>query len=118
MPRVQTNAVRGEKDVRIATGGGAKKGFTVALCARASGDKLPAYLVFKEKGGKIPPKVMANLVIPRNIKVTATKNGWMTRLEVCISPSESSLKNSFELCLFFLQHFLFLGCGLDKKGVG
>jgi len=39
MPRAQTNAVRGERDVRIAHGGGAKRGFTVCLTARADGTK-------------------------------------------------------------------------------
>ena len=42
------NNIKGENTVRIATTGGAKKGFTVALTALANGTKLPAYIVFKE----------------------------------------------------------------------
>ena len=61
-----TNEERGAKDVRIATSGGPKRGFTVALCAMASGYKKPAYIVLKEHNGNIPPRVFANLRIPRN----------------------------------------------------
>ena len=43
-----TNNIKCENTVRIATSGGAKKGFTVALTALANGTKLPAYVVFKE----------------------------------------------------------------------
>ncbi len=42
-----TNNIRGERDIRIATTGGAKIGFTVALTALADGTKLPAFIVFK-----------------------------------------------------------------------
>ena len=73
-----TNNVRGERDVRIATAGGAKRGFTVALTATADGNKRPAYVVLKEPSGKIPPRVLQNLQIPRNIRLVATRNGWMT----------------------------------------
>lgn len=73
-----TNNKKGEKTIRISTSGGAKKGFTVALTALANGTKLPAYVVFKEPSGRIPPRVFANLHIPANIRLTATKNGWMT----------------------------------------
>ena len=73
-----TNNVRNERNIRIATGGGSKKGFTVALAARADGTKLPAYCVLKEPSGRIPPRVMANLVVPHNIRLAASKNGWMT----------------------------------------
>ena len=96
MPRAQMNAPQGEKDVRIAHGGGAKRGFTVCLCGLADGTKLPAYLVFKEKSGRIPPRVFSNLRIPDNIKVTTTPNGWMTRYEVrnYIKPLRQSLRKS------------------------
>ena len=74
----QTNNLRGERDVRIATCGGGKKGFTVCLTACANGTKLPAFLIFKEAGGNCPPRVFAQLRIPRNVRISATPNGWMT----------------------------------------
>ena len=77
-----TNEIRGEKTIRIAKSSGAKRGFTVALAATGDGRKLPAFIVFKEPSGKIPHRVHEALVIPRNVRVTATKNGWMTRQEV------------------------------------
>ena len=75
----RTNEIRGASSVRIATTGGSKKGFTVALAAMANGTKLPAYIVFKE-GQKacIPPRVFAALRIPCNVRISATSNGWMT----------------------------------------
>ena len=73
-----TNEVRGGRDVRIASTGGAKRGFTVALCGSASGHKKPAYIVLKEPNGRIPPRVFANLRIPGNVRVTCSPNGWMT----------------------------------------
>jgi hypothetical protein len=77
-----TNSVRGERDIRISTGGGSKKGFTVALCASADGTKKPAYVVLKEPGGRIPPRVFAALRIPRNIRLTNSQNGWMTGAKI------------------------------------
>ena len=74
-----TNNIKGARDIRIATCGGAKKGFTVALAAYADGTKLPAYIVFKEPKGKIPLRVFAQLWIPGNIRITASKNGWKTK---------------------------------------
>ena len=74
-----TNHVQGDRDIRIATTGGSKKGFTVALSALANGAKLPAFIVFKEgRTGRIPAGVFANLRIPNNIRVAASVNGWMT----------------------------------------
>ena len=73
-----TNHVRNERSVHIASTGGSKRGFTVALSATASGHKKPAFIVFKEREGIIPPRVYANLRIPRNVIVSASLNGWMT----------------------------------------
>ena len=42
-----TNNLKNQRSVRIATTGGSKRGFTVALCALASGHKRPAYICFK-----------------------------------------------------------------------
>lgn len=42
-----TNAMIGEKTVRVTNTGAAKKGCTVALCGTASGYKFPAYIIFK-----------------------------------------------------------------------
>ena len=53
MPRSKTNNVRGKKDIRIKTTKDEKKGFTVALAATATGEKLPAVIFFKEKGGSL-----------------------------------------------------------------
>ena len=51
-----------------------KKGFTVALAAKGNGDKVPALVIFKERDG---PRVRQSLVIPDNVQVTASTNGWM-----------------------------------------
>jgi hypothetical protein len=40
--------------------------------------KKPAYIVLRENNGRIPPRVFANLNIPRNVRLTASQNGWMT----------------------------------------
>ena len=50
--------VCGVSTVYIATSGVEKKGFTVALCISTSGKKLPAFLISKEQGGKLGPRVM------------------------------------------------------------
>ncbi len=74
-----TNNIQGERDIRITTTGGARKGFTVALTATANGTKMPAYVIFKEGArARIPARVYANLRIPPNVRVSATRNGWMT----------------------------------------
>ena len=79
MAQKSTNTIKGENNVRIATTGGAKKGFTVALTALANGTKLPACVIFKEgRLARIPPRVMAALRIPNIVRVSATQNGWMT----------------------------------------
>ena len=53
MPPSRTNNKRGERTIRIKTTRAEKKGFTVALAATASGKKLPAVIVFKERGGSL-----------------------------------------------------------------
>ena len=68
--------------MRIAISGAQKKGSTVALCASAAGEKLPAYTIFKERGGKLGPRTKAALTFPDNVKVSASANGWMTREEL------------------------------------
>ncbi|KAH7965076.1 hypothetical protein HPB49_003289 [Dermacentor silvarum] len=73
-PANRTNNVVGESTVRIANTGC----FTVALAACASGHKLPAFVILKEPSGRIPPKAFMSLRIPANVRVTASKNGWMT----------------------------------------
>ena len=70
------NNIQGDNTIRIATTGSAKKGFTVALAAMSNDTKLPAYIVFKEgRLARIPPRVMAALRIPFNVRVYATQNG-------------------------------------------
>ena len=66
MPRGKTNIIRGQKNIRIKTTKAEKKGFTVALAATAAGEKLPAVIFFKEKGGVLGDQVRA-LSIPDNI---------------------------------------------------
>ncbi|KAH6944945.1 hypothetical protein HPB50_006315 [Hyalomma asiaticum] len=77
-PASRTNNVIGESTVRIANTGCACRGFTVAFAACASGHKLPAFIVLKEPSGRIPTKAFMSLRIPANVRVTASKNGWMT----------------------------------------
>ena len=74
----RTNHSKGSKTVRITSTKATKKGFTVALCANGAGDKLAALIIFKEKGGKLGPRVSKDLTFPPNVKVTASTNGWMT----------------------------------------
>ena len=81
MPRSKTNDVRGKKDIRIKTTKAEKKGFTVALAATATGEKLPAVIFFKERGGSLGVRVWRALDIPDNVRVRATTNGWQTAVE-------------------------------------
>ena len=81
MPRSKTNDVRGKKDIRIKTTKAEKKGFTVALAATATGEKLPVVIFFKEKGGSLGVRVRRALDIPDNVRVRATTNGWQTAVE-------------------------------------
>ena len=53
----------------------AKRGFRVA--ANGAGEKLPALLIFKERGGQLGPRVSKSLTAPENVRVVATNNGWM-----------------------------------------
>uniref|UniRef100_A0A6B0V6Y3 Putative pogo transposable element n=1 Tax=Ixodes ricinus TaxID=34613 RepID=A0A6B0V6Y3_IXORI len=53
-PATRTNNVAGENSIRIANTGCTRRGFTVALAARASRAKLPAFVVLKEPTGRIP----------------------------------------------------------------
>ena len=84
MPYSRTNSIRGVETVRIKTTRAEKKGFTVALAASADGTKLPAVIVFKERGGVLGQRVMRSLTIPSNVVVRATRNGWMTSLEYSV----------------------------------
>lgn len=77
MPNKRSNNKRGAKEVRIKTTRAKKKGFTVALAASATGEKLPA-AIFKERGGELGKRVKKALTIPDNVRVRATKNGWQT----------------------------------------
>lgn len=81
MPPSPTNNKRGEQTIRIKTTRAEKKGFTIALAATASGRKLPAVIVFKERGGSLGECVKRKLSIPSNVRVRATTNGWMTSEE-------------------------------------
>ena len=78
----RTNEWKGAKHVRIKTTKGEKWGFTVALCAAADGGKLPAFVIFKERTGELPGQVRLQLNVPPNVRVSATRNGWMTREQV------------------------------------
>lgn len=78
----RTNTVRGETTIRIASTGASKKGCTVAFCVCANGQKLPAYIIFKERNGQLGPRVIRQLNLPHNVKISATLNGWMTKDEV------------------------------------
>ena len=54
-----------------------KQSFTVMLCEHASEQKVYAFCVLKKSSGRIPNKVFFKIVIPENIRVMVTKNGWM-----------------------------------------
>ena len=77
-PPSYTYTIRGQKAVWIATTGGQKGGFTIALCAFADAMKLPALIIFKERGGKLAELFRTAIKCPDNIKITDTTNGWMT----------------------------------------
>ena len=81
MPPSRTNSKKGEKTVRIKTTRAEKKGFTVALAATADGQKLPAVIIFKERGGVFGVRVRSKLKVPTNVRVRASMNGWMTAPE-------------------------------------
>ena len=53
MPPSRTNNKRGEWTIHIKITHAEMKGFTVALAATASGKKLSAVIVFKERGGSL-----------------------------------------------------------------
>ena len=73
-----TNNVKGERTVRISNTGCSKVGLTVMLSAHASGHKDAALVVFKERRGEIPQRVRAQLILPDNVRISASPNGWMT----------------------------------------
>ncbi|KAH9364692.1 hypothetical protein HPB48_003576 [Haemaphysalis longicornis] len=55
-PANRTNDFVGASTIRIANTGCARRGFTVALAACASGPKLQAFVILKEPSGKIPER--------------------------------------------------------------
>ena len=69
MPPSYTNSVRGSKTIRIKTTRAEKKGFTIALAATAAGEKLPAVVIFKERGGVLGDRVRRGLRVPSNVQV-------------------------------------------------
>ena len=75
MPLSRTNSKKGEKTVRIKPTRAEKKGFIVALAATAEGQKLPAVIIFKEKGGSLGVRVKSKLKVPANVRVRASTNG-------------------------------------------
>lgn len=79
MPSAYTNETRGANNVRLKTTGCTKKGFTVALACSATGHKLPAMVIFKERNGVLGPVVVANIVLPENVLLAASESGWMTQ---------------------------------------
>ena len=81
MPPKRTNTKKEAKTVRIKTTRAKKKGFTVALAAMADGTKLPAVIIFKERGGVLGERVPQSLRVPSNVRVKSSTNGWMTATE-------------------------------------
>ncbi|KAH7978654.1 hypothetical protein HPB49_006300 [Dermacentor silvarum] len=84
-PANRTNNVVGESTVRIANTGCARRGFTVALAACASGHKLPAFVILKEPSGRIPPKAFMSLAYQLQewlIRVWGPKSNDVRRLLV------------------------------------
>ena len=76
MPRSKTNDVRGKKDIRIKTTKAVKKGFTVALAATATGEKLPGSHFLQREGWQ---SGCASLASPRHTGQcpSACNNKWM-----------------------------------------
>ena len=79
----RTNNRAGEKTIRIKDAGASKKAVSVMLAVHANGVKMPAFIIFKEKGGRLGPRVRNALNVPENVIVTATENGWMTHTALC-----------------------------------
>ena len=77
MPQNRTVDVRGGRTIRIKTTHAEKKGFTVALAASASGEKLPAVIIFKEKNGVLGPRITKKLIIPSNVQVNLCVGTWL-----------------------------------------
>ncbi|KAL8613834.1 hypothetical protein ACOMHN_029691 [Nucella lapillus] len=75
----RTNNTKGAKIVRTKTTRAKKRGFTVALLVAAYGTKFPAFIIFRERNGHIPQRVLLQMQVPDNVRVSATRNGWMTR---------------------------------------
>ncbi|KAK7097631.1 hypothetical protein V1264_004579 [Littorina saxatilis] len=75
----RTNDTKGAKIVRTKTTRAEKRGFTVALLVAADGTKFPAFIIFRERNGNIPQRVLLHMQVPDNVRVSATRNGWMTR---------------------------------------
>lgn len=63
MPSNRTNNMKDESSTQIVNTSYAKRGFTLALCARASGNKMAAFCVLKKPSGKIPANAMTTLVV-------------------------------------------------------
>ncbi|KAH7971942.1 hypothetical protein HPB52_004373 [Rhipicephalus sanguineus] len=74
-PASRTNNIIGESSVRIANIGCARRGFTVALAACASGQKLPAFVILKEPSGRIPTKAFTKIRVPASKPAGATISG-------------------------------------------
>ena len=43
--------------------------------------KLPAVIIFKERGGILGERVRRSLHLPSNVRVRSSTNGWMTATE-------------------------------------
>ncbi|KAH8026359.1 hypothetical protein HPB51_020343 [Rhipicephalus microplus] len=63
-PASRTNNIIGKSYVRIANTGCAKRGFTVALAACASGHNLPVFVVLKEPSGRITTEAFTKICVP------------------------------------------------------
>ncbi|KAL8593325.1 hypothetical protein ACOMHN_009978 [Nucella lapillus] len=75
----RTNNTKGAKIVRTKTTRAEKRGFTVALLVAADGTTFPAFIIFRERNGHISQRVLLQMQVPDNVRVSATRNGWMTR---------------------------------------
>ncbi|KAG0411956.1 hypothetical protein HPB47_010907 [Ixodes persulcatus] len=95
-PATHTNNVAGESSIRIANTGCARRGFTVALAARASGSKLPPFVVLKEPTGRIPPRSYMGLRIPDIAYIPGGCTGILQPADVYWNKSfKSSLRSSW-----------------------
>ena len=76
----RTNAIKGSKTVKMRRSKNYHKACTAILACTDDGKMLTATLLFAEKKkGEFGPRVLKSLSIPDNLKIRASKSGWVTK---------------------------------------